>query len=363
MMTIQMTQGIARRGTVIPRAVTLLAVVLAFFLSVGTARAAAHAGVAAPGESDPVSWSVSTPDNEFGSGRPNYQYEISPGATIADGIVVTNHADRELTLSVYAADGFINAGGQLDLLPATATSSELGSWVDVSAETITLPAGESQLVPFAVTVPANAPPGDYTAGVVTSLVSANADGVTVDRRLGSRMYVRVTGDIVAGLTLSDPVVSYSGSLAPWQPGTVQVEFTVTNSGNVRLDTDATVQVAGPWGVGASTVALDDLPEMLPGESVQRTVEINDVWPVLRANVVLLANGVAAQDGSAPTSAEATDSAWAMPWMILGLLVIAAGLIWWHRRRVAHRKQQSDDKVALAVQNALRDAGVGEKTDR
>ena len=358
MKKIELAPGSLHRRTVVGGVLTLLAVFVALFLSVGTAGATAP-----PGESDPVTWSVSTPDNEFGAGRPNYQYEIAPGGTISDGMVVTNHADRELALNVYAADGFINAGGQLDLLPAAQPSTELGTWVDLSAETITLPAGESVLVPFAVTVPANAPPGDYTAGVVTSLVSANADGVTVDRRSGSRMYVRVTGDIVPGLTLSDPVVTYSGSLAPWQPGTVQVQFTVTNTGNVRLDTAATVQVAGPWGVGASTVPVDDLPEMLPGESVQRTVEITDVWPVLRANVDLQANGVAAQDGSAPVSADATDGAWAVPWMILGLLIAAAGLILWQRRRAAHRRQDTDDKVALAVENALREAGVSEKTDR
>lgn len=343
-----------RRPLPLAAALAGVLALLAWLLVPGTAAAAT-----APDEpaGDAVTWSVSTPNNEHGSDRPNFQYELAPGATLSDGIVVTNHAARELTVGVYAADAFINDAGQLDLLPAAQPSVDLGSWVRPGADSVTMAPGESVLVPFTVTVPAGATPGDYAAGVVTSLVSQSASGVSVDRRLGSRMYLRVTGEIVPGLTASVVGADYTGSPLPWQPGSVEVTYLLTNTGNVRLDPIADVRIAGPAGLGAVTVPAADLPELLPGDAITRTVTVPGVWPTVYTSVELTAGGTPTSGANPPVGATASTGVWTVPWVGLGLLVVAGALIVVLVRRRKRRARVTQERVDQAVQAALREAGV------
>ncbi|TGJ95981.1 hypothetical protein DLJ96_09375, partial [Actinotalea fermentans ATCC 43279 = JCM 9966 = DSM 3133] len=273
-------------------AVTLVVGLLVSLLAPGasalgaSSRSAAlpHAVSAAVGPEDPapatpVTWGVRPADTVHGTERPNYAYSLEPGASLDDGIVVSNYTQGPLTFRVYAADGFMTDAGELDLLPAGEESSALGAWVSFAGEEVTVEGGDSVVVPFTLTVPADATPGDYAAGVVSSLLVENAEGVSVDRRLGSRMHLRVAGDLVPAVVLDDVSVTYDGTLNPFAAGDATVTFTVTNDGNTRLAAGQVVRVAGPWGAGAQATPRGELPELLPGTSVTRTVTVDGVWPL------------------------------------------------------------------------------------
>ncbi|MFF3063611.1 DUF916 domain-containing protein [Oerskovia sp. NPDC057915] len=323
--------------------------------------AAADAAPAGPVAS-PVTWGVRPADTVHGTERPNYAYALEPGASLDDGIIVSNYTQGPLTFRVYAADGFMTDAGELDLLPAGEESSALGAWVSFAGEEVTVDGGDSVVVPFTVTVPADATPGDYAAGVVSSLLVENAEGVSVDRRLGSRMHLRVAGDLVPAVVLDDVSVTYDGTLNPFAAGDATVTFTVTNDGNTRLAAGQVVRVAGPWGAGAQSAPRVELPELLPGTSVTRTVTVDGVWPLGRVSAdvrvtaeVVTAIGATDAD-TVPFVAPATASAstLAVPWAALALLVLlVAGVVLW--RRAARRRRASDErKVAEAVAQALKE---------
>ncbi|MFF2622542.1 DUF916 domain-containing protein [Oerskovia jenensis] len=339
-------------------------------LSTGTAQTGAqpHGVSAAVGPEDPappaatpVTWGVRPADTVHGTERPNYAYALEPGASLDDGIIVSNYTQGPLTFRVYAADGFMTEAGELDLLPAGEESSALGAWVSFAGEEVTVEGGDSVVVPFTLTVPADATPGDYAAGVVSSLLVENAEGVSVDRRLGSRMHLRVAGDLVPAVVLDDVSVTYDGTLNPFAAGDATVTFTVTNDGNTRLAPGQSVRVAGPWGVGAQSAPRVELPELLPGTSVTRTVTVDGVWPLgrLSASVAVSAEvvtAIGAADAQAPAVAPATATAstLAVPWAALALVVllVAAVVLW---RRAARRRRASDErKVAEAVAQALKE---------
>ncbi|WP_282948681.1 DUF916 domain-containing protein [Cellulomonas endometrii] len=318
-----------------------------------------------PAASTQVSWGVRPADTVHGAERPNFAYSLAPGGTLSDALVVTNRGDAPLALDVYAADGFLTADGTLDVLEAGEESTALGSWVQVATPEVVVAPGESLEVPFTVTVPEGVQPGDYAAGVVSSLLVENAAGVSVDRRLGSRMHVRVGGDLAPALTVSDVRVDWSAGSNPVTPGTAAVTFTVTNTGNARIAPAEQVQVSGLMGLGRARAAAVEVPELIPGASVERTVTVDGVWPLVRTTArVALGGEVVALPAAAGTTTAAAEPApavpgvvataadWAVPWPALALVALLVLLVVWRvrarrRRRTAHQREV-DDAVAAAL---------------
>ncbi len=143
-----------------------------------------------------VTWTVRTGDNGFGAQRNSFSYSINPGNELSDSIVITNRGTEPLDLGIYAADGFTNEDGQLDLNEAGATPTGIGAWVHGESDQLHIDPGTSVDYPFTVSVPDNATPGDYVGGVLTSLTSsADTSQFDTDRRLGIKIALRVSGDL------------------------------------------------------------------------------------------------------------------------------------------------------------------------
>lgn len=195
---------------------------------------------------DQVSWGVAPAQNALGSGRAHFDYTADPAGKITDGLTLVNHSTRPITLRVYASDAFTTHNGGIDVLPSGAKSTDVGAWITVGMDTVTIEAGKSVTVAFTLTVPANATPGDHSGGLVTSLVdTAAAGGVRVEHRLGSRVYLRVGGRLNPALAVTDVHADYSGSVNPVGTGGVRITYTVRNTGNVRLSARQHITVAGP----------------------------------------------------------------------------------------------------------------------
>lgn len=314
------------------------------------------------GEADgTLTWSVRpTPRDDE---RPNFSYEVEAGETIRDSLRVRNFGDEELSLVVYASDAIVTSSGALDLLPAGEPPTGVGAWVRLGSGLVTLPPGEHVDIPFVLTVPAQAESGDHSGGIVTSFVTEGTgdDGqpVRLDRRLGSRMHVRVSGELRPELAVSDMAVSYDGSLLPLRSGTLHVAYTVTNVGNVRLGADQAIRVRGPGGVLGRELVLDQMPELLPGSSLSFTAEVGGVWPMGRAEAVVELTTFPTRDGDEfppdTLTASASTATWALPWpqATTVVLVVAAVLAArWLRRR---RARQEARRVQAAVDAALAEA--------
>ncbi|WP_169952570.1 WxL protein peptidoglycan domain-containing protein [Microbispora sp. H11081] len=295
------------------------AVVAALLAALGLLSLGAAPAAAADGE---TSWTVTTASNDFGSGRPNYSYTLDPGGRIQDGLVITNHGTTPLHLLVYAADGFTTAQGRLDLRGRDAKQAGVGTWVRVDRPDVTVPPGESAEVPFAVTLPDDAAPGEHMGGIVTAPASAGAaDGP----RLGIRLRLRVGGPLRPSLSVEDLRVGYSGTPSPLGKGDATVTYTIRNTGNRIVSARQAVSVAGPfgrWGVRAEGVA--DSPQLLPGEAWRVSVPVHGVTPALRltGTVTLVPLLTDAAGSVAPLAAvESATDAWAPPWALLLVLLV------------------------------------------
>jgi len=334
------------------RLLTALALVAAFALALtpalGSARADAQTAADQAQTPDPNavvnSWAL-TPcgdDPTQPGARPTFSYTLAPGATQADCLTVWNYGNTQLTFHVYAADALNNATGAFDLVDEGAKSKDAGSWVKVGQDYVTLPASSSIRLPVTITVPANATPGDHTAGLVASSQTPARDQkggqVLLNRRVGSRVYLRVTGATNPALTTENLSTDYSSSLNPLD-GSLDVTYTIRNNGNIRLGAKQKVTVHDVFGDVAERTPKA-IPELLPGNSVTITQHFTGVAATVRvgADVALEpfvpgASGKAAKSDAQVTTASA--STWAIPWsLLLVLLAILVIVLLVRRRRSA-----------------------------
>ncbi|WP_043535328.1 WxL protein peptidoglycan domain-containing protein [Salinispora tropica] len=314
-----------------------------------------------------VTWGVAPSSPDGPNGRPAFTYKLDPGATLTDYVAVTNHSTRPLTLNLYASDAFTTRDGGFDLLAGGQQPTDVGAWVRFTQRSVTIPSTSRLNVPFTLAVPENATPGDHAGGVVASLATSAADAqgnqVAVDHRVGTRIYLRVTGELQPALTVENLRVRHAGSLNPLVGGTLTATVTVRNTGNVRLTGRPTLDVAGPLGLGRRSVEAGDLPEILPGGEVTTTVRMTGAPPLFRLTTKLTISPAAVGDQvlDPPPQGDTTHvTVWAVPWLQLALLVPFSLAVW--LLIVARRRRLRGMAQAVA---AAREQGrmEGSRTDR
>ncbi|MEQ1785806.1 MAG: DUF916 domain-containing protein [Acidimicrobiales bacterium] len=208
--------------------------------------------------------------------RSTLTYEAAPGAEIDDAVTLFNYSNVQLTFRLYATDAFNNDDGAFDLLTGDEQPTDVGSWITVAQETLTVPARSQVTVPISVEVPADATPGDHAGAVLASSVAqgTGAEGkvVNLDRRTGSRVYLRVDGALDPDLVVEAATTPYTPARHPVD-GTAEVTYRIRNRGNVRLRGTHSVSVAGFLGLGRKRTPTEELPELLPGEDFTVTVTL------------------------------------------------------------------------------------------
>ncbi|MBU2664874.1 DUF916 domain-containing protein [Actinoplanes bogorensis] len=291
---------------------------------------------AAPGD-DAVRWSVQPSTAKGPDGRDYVIRRAAPGETLTDHVGITNLTAKPLTFNVYGTDAYTTDDGSFALLPAADKPADLGAWIALGARTYTVPANTRLDVPFTVTVPANATPGDHAGGVVTSVSqeATGADGrkVLVDQRVAARVYVTVAGTATPTLAIDTVRMEYRQSANPAEGGDMIVRYLVRNTGNLRLSGTGSIQVSGPFGWRLARTDAMEIPELLPGASVTVTETIVGVQPTVRLNTRITVEP--AQFGQKLPGVARTTAVWAWPWALVALL--GAGVIYLLFRLVRRRR--------------------------
>ncbi|MER5441002.1 hypothetical protein [Streptomyces sp. NPDC002790] len=216
-------------------------------------------------------------------------------------MAVTNESGKSLEVSLRGADG----EGRGDRKKAKDT----GAWIRFAEESVKIPARTRAEVPFTVSVPAGATPGDHPGAVVARVAGRDA---------AVGVHLRVSGPTLSALTVENVRVD-KGAIA----------YDVVNRGNTTLAPRLAVRADGM--LGATLDRSRALPVQLPPG---RRVSLTEPWknaPALDAvdvKVTVTAGGGAADS--------ATASARFVPWPVVGgILAVLAGAgcaVYWYLRR-------------------------------
>lgn len=298
-------------------AVPLLALVALLtgltLLTLATVLGPAAAAATTPDPDAQVSWSVAPAGPDGADGRRVIDTELAPGASTQEHVLVRNLGARTVTFDITANDGYLTASGRFDMWSRDHVPTHAGAWLE-AVDTLTLDAGASAVVPVLLQVPADATPGDYSAGVAASVVTATGSVVATEHRVGVRVNVRVAGDLDPALALADLESRYVQSWNPFTPGSVAVSSTVANTGNVRLGSELAASVE-PW-AGRPRTAVTDTPGLTPGTQAVVVLTTEQVWPLgpLRTTVALrpAVQGAGTEGTTVLPQTVRTLTTWALP---------------------------------------------------
>ncbi len=286
---------------------------------------------------DNGAWAISPTKQGTFTARQYFFLELSPGATVRDSVTVKNAGKARQVLDIYPADAFnVESGAGFALRKRGEKNNDVGSWITLDKTRVEVPPEGSVNVPFTLTVPRGASPGDHAGGIVSIEQAPAPSGgnsqILIQRALAVRTYVRVSGPLTPSLVITKVDLLVQPARLPFvgQQGGATVTYTVRNSGNVRLSGERVITLEGLFGRTLRDTGRAPVPEILPGSTVVLTESFTKM-PVLNevtANVRLIAS-----DGKVDTSGSA--SALAISWVFLFLLLMVVGAIilavWWSRR--------------------------------
>jgi hypothetical protein len=279
-------------------------------------------------------WSVAPAANP--GARPVFQFVADPGQTITDQVTVANRTDQPITFFVYAADAYNTpAGGAFATKLPSQHQTEVGTWVQLPVQLLTVPGGQQATFPFTFQVPANATPGDHAGAIIAqnttpSQAQQGPVVVPVIRGVGTRIYTRVNGPVHPGLSVTNAATKSSiGALSFINDDARgSAQFQVRNNGNVSLNAVARVKAVDTFGHTIKQFAPTRMAPLLPGARV--TIKEPTIG-LPRVGLVTYKMNVTAQGAKA--SGEARQ--FIIPWLLLAIIaaLIVAFVLWrWQRRR-------------------------------
>jgi hypothetical protein len=182
---------------------------------------------------------------------PFFQLTVTPGETWTSSIKVVNVND--FTLNAYATVvDFQSVGEQgrgkfLPILNDGQRDATLAGWIDVTSAPISVEPGQSTKVPFAITVPEDAPPGGHYAAILigNQPLQNETDGsqISVSTLISSLIFVRVAGDVDERGDIREFVSEKTFYQEPEVPLSLRFE----NEGNVHLLPQGDIVIYNMWG--------------------------------------------------------------------------------------------------------------------
>ena len=201
-----------------------------------------------------------------------------------------------------------------------APKEDLGAWIELSTQQVTVAPGASLDVPFSIAVPSDATPGDHAGGIVTvnptGTVEEGGDvDLNVIQAVGVRIYGRVAGPLAPGVQIASLDLATGAGVASLfgAPYDATVTYTVTNTGNVRLTPTVVGSVSGF--LSSADIPIAELPELLPGGSATVVATVDGLRPTGQVTAEITVTA----PGTDPLTRD--TSQWVVPWLLLFLLVV------------------------------------------
>ena len=198
---------------------------------------------------------------------------VPPGTSFTRSIEVTNDTDEAVSLQLYDAAAEIK-DGKFTVRDGRA-ENRITPWITVTPGSAQLNPDESVLAEVSISVPRDAPDGEFYAAALAERPAPESGEVRIATRVGIRVYLSVgTG---AEPTSDFRVESLTGERRP--DGRPVVRAAVVNTGGRALDLVGELSLRdGPGGAAAGPFAADVATTLEPGGQAPVTVLLEPALP-------------------------------------------------------------------------------------
>ncbi len=310
-----------------------------------------------------------------------FVYDLAPGATRTGGIIVSNTGNRAGVVKLYAADA--TTGRTTGTVYLTNTSaSHTGTWVKLARDSVALEPGAHAHVAFTVTVPADAKPGQFVAGIVAETREAT-QAPTVKHKANVRIHIRNLTIVAVQVNLPGPTVvgfTIGGVKTGGQHGFQQVFVHFANTGNHLVKPSGVVTILDSAGNTVETLPFK-MDTFLPHTAIDYPMLLTKALPPgdYHAKVRLVVPGVGSTPGktvvaqpafsvskqdvtqvftsskptqTTPGTVSGTKASSSTPWAVVaavavGALLLALAVFQLVRRRGGPARQAEAPMAALA----------------
>jgi hypothetical protein len=370
-----MGSGNRLRAQVLTSAVVLIAVLVSLL---GDTFESSVAGAAPAAPASGYQFSVE-PFAATGSQlRSDFSYELQPGHSVLDQVLILNNSANPESFVVYPEDA-VNVSGTGGIgfqQQGQIHNTTVGKWLRIGQTQFSIPSGKEAVDTFQLSIPANAQPGDHVGGVIVQQVNPTTqpnskEGLNLRLRIAVPVYVRVVGPVRPSMTIQSLTVFHDSPVIPFVSGAarVAVRFTLVNTGNVIITPQtATVSITALIGGTLHSYTVHNaagiqskknpLPaQLLPGGQLTLTELWSGIPPFdpLTAHV----NATAYYPGGrVPVVTASSSTFWYFPWLlVLIVLALIVGFIVWRRRR--RRSEPDSPTTASDVANSVPAESVAE----
>jgi len=181
-----------------------------------------------------------------------FVHTISPSNTVGDAIRLINNTSETKTLTVYGVDSIVSSGGAFACAQKADVQNGSGSWIKLSKSVVTLVSLTNEVIPFSITLPANASVGEHNACIVIQEQKAEGSdegktGVVLSFRTGIRVAILVPGEIVRKLEIGEVTSTKK------ENGDISFKPKVKNTGNVSIDATVNIIIKNTLGIKVATL--------------------------------------------------------------------------------------------------------------
>ena len=210
-----------------------------------------------------------------------FTHQLEPGDELVDEALVINEGDLPVRLKLYAAEATSAVNGGTAFGGQDDNPSGAASWLSFDVQEVSLEPGETQIVPFTITVPIDASPGDHVAGLLVETFPTGPESGTGDepqfmvevvQRVGVAVVIDIAGDRVAELEITDL------GLGQQHEEGANFEVAVRVTGNVMVDGHGSLTITD--GSGSE---LAEIPFEIDTIMAQASTFLNIDHPVLLAD--------------------------------------------------------------------------------
>lgn len=256
-----------------------------------------------------------------GARRAHFRMTAKPGSTVRDKVTVSNLAKEPVTFLVYAADAYNTPrDGGFAVREATERQRSVGAWTRLQRSEVTIAAGGRATIPFTLTVPGSASPGDHPGAIIAldkRVARAEGTGVGIRQAVGARVYLQVSGERAPALRVENVRFDYDVPLLPGLGEDATISYTLVNRGNVLLEPRVDLVAKGLFGRTSFTDAGHELPaELMPGQRVQVTQRWAAPPPLDWGSIELIASDKGGELVESETARYRTVN-----WTVLSLLAL------------------------------------------
>lgn len=124
--------------------------------------------------------------------------ELEPGESRQDSVIVSNNSEETKTLRVYPTDTTASSGGGFACTQYLDPDYDVGTWIEMEKDQVTLAPGESEQVNFTFNMPVFADVGEHTGCIAIDEAnpqSSDGAGAHISKRVGVRIYINVPGEL------------------------------------------------------------------------------------------------------------------------------------------------------------------------